>query len=183
VKPLLVVLALTVGCATADPPRELTPRPAAGDPSRTLVRFTPVPPDYSYVGEAHRLEEIRQTTVHTRQQAEARQAADRAARRQRAQMASVPAPVQRPAGMPPVPADWPAIAACIRAIESGGNYAAVNPSGRYRGAYQFDLRTWASVGGTGDPAAAAPAEQDHRAYLLWRSRGLQPWPTPARRCG
>lgn len=74
------------------------------------------------------------------------------------------------------------MAACIRAIESGGNYQAVNPSGRYRGAYQFDRATWASVGGTGDPATAPPGEQDARARMLWESRGLSPWPTPSRRC-
>lgn len=77
---------------------------------------------------------------------------------------------------------WARVSACIREIESGGNYQAVNPSGKYRGAYQFDYQTWQSVGGSGDPAAASPSEQDHRAYLLWQSRGLSPWPTPARRC-
>jgi len=44
----------------------------------------------------------------------------------------------------------------IAACESGGDPTAVDPSGTYRGKYQFDLQTWASVGGSGDPAAATP---------------------------
>ncbi|MCP5027392.1 MAG: hypothetical protein GY929_14020 [Actinomycetia bacterium] len=66
--------------------------------------------------------------------------------------------------------------AALRNCEATGNYQAVNPSGKYRGAYQFDQRTWESVGGTGDPAAANPAEQDLRAYILYDSRGARPWP-------
>lgn len=69
----------------------------------------------------------------------------------------------------------------IAACESGGNYRAVNPSGKYRGAYQFDYRTWAGVGGSGDPAAASPAEQDLRAKMLYDRRGAQPWPVCGRR--
>ena len=66
--------------------------------------------------------------------------------------------------------------AAIRQCESSGDYSAVSPSGTYRGAYQFDQQTWESVGGSGDPAAASPAEQDHRAQLLYAQRGAQPWP-------
>ncbi len=66
--------------------------------------------------------------------------------------------------------------ASLRQCESGGNYQAVSPSGLYRGAFQFDLSTWASVGGGGDPAMASPAEQDHRAQVLWSRRGDAPWP-------
>jgi hypothetical protein len=68
----------------------------------------------------------------------------------------------------------------LRKCESGGNYGAVDPSGTYRGAYQFDRRTWAGLGGTGDPAAAPPAEQDYRAQLLFNQRGAQPWPVCGR---
>ncbi len=64
----------------------------------------------------------------------------------------------------------------IRKCESRGNYSIVSASGRYRGAYQFDFTTWRGVGGTGDPAAASPAEQDYRALLLMRLRGTRPWP-------
>ncbi len=66
--------------------------------------------------------------------------------------------------------------ATIRRCESGGNYQAVSASGKYRGAYQFDVRTWQSVGGSGDPAAASPAEQDARARQLRSQRGSSPWP-------
>ena len=69
-------------------------------------------------------------------------------------------------------AQWSALRQC----ESSGNYRAVSPSGLYRGAYQFDLGTWATVGGSGDPAQASPAEQDHRAQVLWSQRGPSPWP-------
>lgn len=66
--------------------------------------------------------------------------------------------------------------AAIRACESGGDYGAVSSNGRYRGAYQFDRQTWQSVGGSGDPAAASPAEQDERAAQLRSQRGSNPWP-------
>jgi len=64
----------------------------------------------------------------------------------------------------------------IAACESGGDPTAVDPSGTYRGKYQFDLGTWASVGGSGDPAAAPEAEQDYRAALLFSQSGSSPWP-------
>lgn len=66
--------------------------------------------------------------------------------------------------------------AAVRRCESGGNYGAVSANGQYRGAYQFDAGTWASVGGQGDPAAASPAEQDARAQQLQAQRGSSPWP-------
>jgi hypothetical protein len=66
--------------------------------------------------------------------------------------------------------------ACIRQCESHGNYGAVSGGGTYRGAYQFSQTTWESVGGTGDPAAAPPAEQDARAAALYSSAGSSPWP-------
>lgn len=64
----------------------------------------------------------------------------------------------------------------LRFCESSDDYAAVSDSGAYRGAYQFDLETWETVGGTGDPAQALPAEQDARARELYARRGDQPWP-------
>lgn len=73
------------------------------------------------------------------------------------------------------------VLACIRRYESGGNYRARNAHG-HSGAYQFDRKTWASVGGSGEAADAPPEEQDVRAAELYRRRGLQPWPTPSRRC-
>jgi hypothetical protein len=65
-----------------------------------------------------------------------------------------------------------AIAAC----ESGGDPSAIGGGGAYRGKYQFDYSTWASVGGTGDPAAAPEAEQDQRAAMLYAQQGSTPWP-------
>jgi Transglycosylase-like domain len=65
-----------------------------------------------------------------------------------------------------------AIAAC----ESGGDPTIVSSDGSYRGKYQFDYGTWASVGGSGDPAAASEAEQDYRAALLYTRSGSSPWP-------
>ncbi len=64
----------------------------------------------------------------------------------------------------------------IAACESGGDPAAVDASGTYRGKYQFDRQTWASLGGTGDPAAAPEAEQNRRAAALMAQRGSAPWP-------
>ena len=65
-----------------------------------------------------------------------------------------------------------AIAAC----ESGGNPSAIGGGGAYRGKYQFDYGTWASVGGSGDPAAAPESEQDARAAMLLQRSGTTPWP-------
>ena len=68
--------------------------------------------------------------------------------------------------------NWPALAHC----ESTGNPRAVDPSGTYFGLYQFDLSTWASVGGVGNPVAASPTEQTYRAELLYARAGDAPWP-------
>jgi resuscitation-promoting factor RpfA len=58
--------------------------------------------------------------------------------------------------------------------ESGNNYS-INTGNHHYGAYQFDLATWRSVGGTGYPYLASKAEQDARALILYRERGWQPW--------
>lgn len=79
---------------------------------------------------------------------------------------------RREARRPSLPAELQAIAAC----ESGGNPRAVGGGGAYRGKYQFDRGTWASVGGSGDPAAAPEAEQDRRAAMLYARAGSSPWP-------
>jgi hypothetical protein len=75
-----------------------------------------------------------------------------------------------------VPSQLAAIAAC----ESGGDPTAVDASGTYRGKYQFDYATWASVGGSGDPAAAPEAEQDARAAMLYARAGATAWPVCGR---
>lgn len=64
----------------------------------------------------------------------------------------------------------------IASCESGGDPTAVSPDGTYRGKYQFDYGTWASVGGSGDPAGASEAEQDYRAALLYSRVGASAWP-------
>jgi hypothetical protein len=75
-----------------------------------------------------------------------------------------------------IPPQLAAIAAC----ESGGDPGAIGGGGLYRGKYQFDFQTWASVGGTGDPAAAPEAEQDMRAAMLYERAGAVPWPVCGR---
>lgn len=72
--------------------------------------------------------------------------------------------------------NWRALAYC----EATGNPRAVDPSGTYFGLYQFDLGTWRSVGGRGNPADASPAEQTFRAELLYAQRGVAPWPVCGR---
>jgi uncharacterized protein YabE (DUF348 family) len=76
-------------------------------------------------------------------------------------------------GTKPRPSDglnWTALAKC----ESGGNPKAVNPAGYY-GLYQFSLSTWASVGGSGNPINASPAEQTARAQTLFARGGARQW--------
>lgn len=75
--------------------------------------------------------------------------------------------------------EWDALRQC----ESNGNYSITNPSGKYRGAYQFDRPTWNSVAERHaprlvgvDPAAASPVDQDAMAFALYGDRGAGPWP-------
>jgi len=69
----------------------------------------------------------------------------------------------------------------IAECESGGEPTFVSPDGKFRGKYQFMRETWKSVGGSGDPAAAAEAEQDQRALALYQREGLAPWPVCGRK--
>lgn len=64
----------------------------------------------------------------------------------------------------------------VAGCESGHDPQAVDPSGTYYGLFQFDLGTWASVGGSGNPAQASVEEQYFRAQKLYDSRGSSPWP-------
>jgi uncharacterized protein YabE (DUF348 family) len=68
--------------------------------------------------------------------------------------------------------NWKGLAAC----ESGGRPGAVDPSGTYGGLYQFDTRTWHTLGGAGRPQDASAAEQTRRAKKLYMRRGATPWP-------
>ena len=88
--------------------------------------------------------------------------------------AAPPAPARASRGTPragaPVPGDdvW----ARLRACESP-----TNGGTRYRGYYQFSPSSWASAGGTGDPAAASLEEQTARAqYLAAHSDPAHQWP-------
>lgn len=90
------------------------------------------------------------------------------------------APAQPPAGVRSAGVGAGGTLAAIRACESGGNYSAVGGGGQFRGGYQFTFSTWASVGGSGDPAAASPAEQDMRAAMLYAREGSSPWPVCGR---
>lgn len=70
--------------------------------------------------------------------------------------------------------NWDGLAYC----ESTNNPKAVyNPSGypSTYGLFQFDLATWQSVDGSGNPGDASPEEQLMRAKLLYQKRGLEPW--------
>ena len=69
----------------------------------------------------------------------------------------------------------------VMICESGGDPNATEapggnggPLGHY-GLFQFDIPTWESVGGHGDPRDAPPEEQWMRAVMLYQRRGLQPW--------
>lgn len=76
----------------------------------------------------------------------------------------------------PVAVATPASADTLDAIEqceSSGNLNASN--GTHFGLYQFDLQTWRSVGGTGNPMNASRAEQRARAEALMAQRGTNPW--------
>ena len=74
----------------------------------------------------------------------------------------------------------------LRMCESTDNYQATNPSGKYRGAYQFDQTTWDGVADRHfpwlaglDPIDVEPWWQDAMTRALWSERGRQPWP----KCG
>ncbi|WTS98211.1 ubiquitin-like domain-containing protein [Streptomyces sp. NBC_00096] len=68
--------------------------------------------------------------------------------------------------------DWAGLARC----ESGGRPGATDPSGTYGGLYQFDVRTWQALGGSGRPQDAPGPEQTYRAKKLYVQRGASPWP-------
>lgn len=68
--------------------------------------------------------------------------------------------------------NWHGLARC----ESGGRDRAVDASGTYGGLYQFDRRTWRSLGGSGRPQDAPAEEQTYRAKKLYVRHGTSPWP-------
>lgn len=99
-----------------------------------------------------------------------------------------PASRTRPTPRTPIQKPLAAILACIARYESGGNYRAVSPDGKYRGAFQFDQPTWNAVAARTNrrrwvgiqPDRAPRAIQDAMAAALYQDRGLQPWSTTVR---
>ena len=76
----------------------------------------------------------------------------------------------------------------LRDCESTDNYEATSKSGTYRGAYQFDQRTWNDVASRHfpwlqdlDPATVEFFWQDAMTRALYSERGAQPWPVCGRR--
>lgn len=63
----------------------------------------------------------------------------------------------------------------LRQCEAGGNYSENTGNGFY-GAYQFSLSTWQSLGYSGLPSDASPAQQDAAAQQLQAQDGWGPWP-------
>ena len=88
----------------------------------------------------------------------------------------LPSPQSRSVGRGNEPAGGDTPPEYIKQCESGGDYTAVNPTSGAGGAWQFMPGTWRSVGGTGRPQDATPAEQDYRASLLWNGgNGASHW--------
>jgi len=91
--------------------------------------------------------------------------------------AALPAPPAPPAPQTAARGAGPDLWARLRACESP-----TNGGTRYRGYYQFSSSSWASAGGTGDPAAASLEEQTARAqYLAAHSDPSHQWPVCWRR--
>ena len=107
----------------------------------------------------------------------------------RAEAISTPGPTttipadSTPAETGPTAEQWEALRFC----EATGDYGAVNPTGKYRGAYQFSRQTWDWIAGLYhdnlvgvDPASAAPRDQDRMARALYDLRGRGQWPVCGR---
>ncbi len=92
---------------------------------------------------------------------------------------AAPSPrVEKTSSTRPAGGNW----ARLRQCESGGNYR-INTGNGYYGAYQFDLRTWRSVGYSGYPHKASPATQDAAARKRQAQRGWAPWPACSAKLG
>lgn len=73
---------------------------------------------------------------------------------------------------------WDRLAQC----ESGGRWNA-NTGNGYYGGLQFNLSTFQSNGGSGNPANASREEQIRVAENIRSKRGFSPWPACARKLG
>ncbi len=88
--------------------------------------------------------------------------------------------IRRRAHRRAVPVRIPPILRRIAECESHGNPRSIGGGGLYRGAYQFTIETYRSVGGRGDPAKASMAEQTRRAGILLARSGPSQWPVCSR---
>ena len=119
--------------------------------------------------------------IEAAEQAEREEAAARRAQETAPAPAVVSAPTSWFPADSPIPANLRAFFSCVKAHESGGNYGAVNPSGKYRGAYQADTNffrsyappEWQHLAGVHE--TAPPAVQDAMALAGYRARGNGPW--------
>ena len=172
----LLASALTVGALSAPVALAVADEnDSSANPSKAAVERQAV--DLSKLDEGHALSVRRQLRDDTRDEREAR--AKKRAKlkaRKRAKRAAKAGGSAQAGGPSTASPHLQAIAAC----ESGGDPSAVGGGGAYRGKYQFDQGTWASVGGSGDPAAAPEAEQDKRAAMLYARAGAAPWPVCGR---
>lgn len=125
--------------------------------------------------------EAERVVAEQKAKAAAEAAADAARRNAAARASRSRTTAARPAAPRVAPSGdvWGRLAAC----ESGGNPRAVGGGGRYFGLYQFTLSTWRSVGGSGNPVDASPAEQTSRAQILQRRSGWGQWPYCSRKLG
>jgi hypothetical protein len=178
---LLLITLLTPSIA---PNADRPPKPVDLDLGRIVEIANPNyiaskvnPPDYAQI------KKVSDERLAAEAAAQAALAAQRAAEEalERAQKAKVivnpspvittpqASPVQVTATIPLGSGLLDAIARC----ESSGNPRASN--GTHFGLFQFDLPTWQSVGGSGNPMDVSPAEQYARAQTLFSQRGTQPW--------
>lgn len=136
-------------------------------------------PDLILIGQSLTLDGVKKATVRPTQKRSTPTAKKtKTVKKATVRKAPTSRSAKRPAasgGSANMSAAWRKVANC----ESSGNPRAVNPAGYY-GLFQFDLQTWRSVGGSGNPAKASAAEQLMRAKKLYSQRGASPWPVCGR---
>jgi peptidoglycan hydrolase-like protein with peptidoglycan-binding domain len=165
--------------ATAPSPAPATPEPDVTPELKSTTALAPAPDaaekpaTVRKPAHARRAKKAAKPAARAPRHAVKRHAPSRAADRK--EKASDPRPAASKA--PAVGGSIGRILDAIASCESGGDPTAVGGGGRYRGLYQFDQQTWESLGGSGDPAAASPADQTRRAAMLYSQRGASAWPT------
>ncbi len=191
---VLVLAAAAVVAAVAPRARAQTPAPAPADPVAVYtellrdVAVADVNMAYALSWEAAGVQENGLATLAAENAARAQfiAAAEEAQRREALAeylRGSQGGSGSSAAGRSRCAGDFACFKECTLDIESDGNYGAISPGGTYRGAWQFDQRTWDSNSAASgrhdlvgaDPATAAPGDQDAIAYDLYQRRGNQPW--------